>query len=139
MKTPSALSASSPWVDPPGARGRPGAEVEHPCGLRLFSAAHAARALSLPPQAMEDIDVERRISLEDLQSMANAAELESVLWTSPDNVTPNPVGADNAWVCFEAEVRRANASALSKIRHHGGERCGELLRLLDIEEQTRCQ
>jgi len=63
---------------------------------------------------MEDIDVERRISLEDLQSMANAAELESVLWTSPDNVTPNPVGADNAWVCFEAEVRRANASALSR-------------------------
>ena len=86
---------------------------------------------------MEDASFEeRRISLEDLQSMA---ELESVLWSTPDPVPPNPAGADNAWVCFEAEVRRAYAAAIGKIRHHGGERCVELLRLLDIEEQTRCQ
>ncbi|KAL3902616.1 MAG: hypothetical protein SGPRY_011991, partial [Prymnesium sp.] len=46
---------------------------------------------------------------------------------------------DDAWVAYEAEVRRANASALGKIRLNFGERCGELLRLLEIEEQTRCQ
>lgn len=95
---------------------------------------------------MEDAHFEsyedRRISLEDLQSMATA-ELESVLWSSPDPVPPNagsnPPSVDNAWVTFEAEVRRANASAVSKIRQHGGERCVELLRLLELEEQTRCQ
>ena len=91
---------------------------------------------------MEDAHFEdRRISLEDLQSMATA-ELESVLWSSPDPVPPaagNPTSLDNAWVTFEAEVRRANASAVSKIRQHGGERCAELLRLLELEEQTRCQ
>jgi len=79
---------------------------------------------------------ERRISLEDLQSMAFDS---NELWATPDPVAASPVGSDNAWVCFEAEVRRANASALSKIRHHGPHWGGELLRLLEIEEQTRCQ
>lgn len=89
---------------------------------------------------MEDVQFEeRRISLEDLQNMANAADLESVLWSTPDPVPPNPVGAENTWACYDAEVRRANASALGKIRQFGGgERCAELLRLLEIEEQTRC-
>jgi len=88
---------------------------------------------------MEDASFEeRRISLEDLQSMAND-ELEGVLWPTPDAIPPSPGGADNAWVRFEAEVRKANASAQSKMRQHAGERSLELLRLLEIEELTRCQ
>lgn len=89
------------------------------------------------------------ISLEEIQSMA---EVESVLghqvdisglcgnnFAPPCPVPAAPKFPDDAWVAFEAEVRRANATALHKIRHHFGERCGELLRLLEIEEQTRCQ
>jgi hypothetical protein len=41
-------------------------------------------------------------------------------------------------VTFEAEVRTAHASAVGRVRQYGGERCAELLRLLEIEEQTRC-
>ncbi|KAL1530766.1 hypothetical protein AB1Y20_001664 [Prymnesium parvum] len=89
------------------------------------------------------------ISLEEMRSMA---EVESVLahqlgeipglcesdFAGPPPALP-PSAADEAWIKFEAEVRRANASASSKIRQHFGERCVELLRLLEIEEQTRCQ
>jgi len=48
-------------------------------------------------------------------------------------------GSENPWVCFEADVRAAAATALDRLRGHGGERCAELLRLCEFEEQTRCQ
>ena len=46
---------------------------------------------------------------------------------------------ENAWVCFEADVRSAAATALDRLRGPGGERYAELLRLCELEEQTRCQ
>tara|TARA_B110001452_G_C15201701_1_gene417028 strand:- start:92 stop:1516 length:1425 start_codon:yes stop_codon:yes gene_type:complete len=64
----------------------------------------------------------------------------------PAPVSPLPLNRpDNAWVRFEAEVRSKHAMALMKLRRlweSGGASDAELhplLKLLDIEEQTRCQ
>ena len=81
-----------------------------------------------------DMDLSPRISISELESIAHSAELDTVLLGAAP-ATPPP---DTAWVTFEAEVRTAHASAVGRVRQYGGERCAELLRLLEIEEQTRC-
>ena len=82
---------------------------------------------------MDVSDLSPSISIAELESMAHMADLETALLGAP---TAAPT--DNAWVTFEAEVRSAHATALARVRQYGGERCAELLRLLEIEEQTRC-
>lgn len=58
----------------------------------------------------------------------------------PDRLRPPPPQASaSTWTRFESEVRAAHAVALSRLRLQGSERCAELVRLLEIEEQTRCQ
>jgi len=46
---------------------------------------------------------------------------------------------ENSWVTFEAAVRSAAATALGRLRAQSHERCAEVLRLCEFEEQTRCQ
>ena len=47
---------------------------------------------------------------------------------------------ENPWVTFfEAAVRSAAATALGRLRAQSHERCAEVLRLCEFEEQTRCQ
>eukprot|EP00316_Scyphosphaera_apsteinii_P020770 CAMPEP_0119310392 /NCGR_PEP_ID=MMETSP1333-20130426/19237_1 /TAXON_ID=418940 /ORGANISM="Scyphosphaera apsteinii, Strain RCC1455" /LENGTH=355 /DNA_ID=CAMNT_0007314569 /DNA_START=163 /DNA_END=1230 /DNA_ORIENTATION=+ len=57
-----------------------------------------------------------------------------------DSVGPrDPALSSTVWVKFESEVRSAHAAAVARLRQHGGVPSVELVRLLDIEEQTRCQ
>uniref|UniRef100_A0A7S2D9H6 BZIP domain-containing protein n=1 Tax=Haptolina brevifila TaxID=156173 RepID=A0A7S2D9H6_9EUKA len=83
-------------------------------------------------------DVETRalecVSMSELESIV--PELESL--SSIDAMLQRSAG-ENAWVCFEADVRSAAAIALDRLRGQGSERCAELLRLCEFEEQTRCQ
>lgn len=85
------------------------------------------------------------------ESMSNAegvASLECITMSELESMVPelntfSSIEAmlqrgENAWVCFESDVRAAAASALDRLRAHGGE-CADLLRLCEFEEQTRCQ
>jgi len=71
-----------------------------------------------------------QVSLAELESMAISAGLDSLVAGNAD---------PTMWIRFEAEVRSAHAAAATRLRQQGGERCVELLRLLEHEEQTRCQ
>jgi len=66
------------------------------------------------------------------------AELESMAEGIDSLMDGSPTVASAVWVRYESEVRAAHAAATSRLRQHGGERCYELFRLLEIEEQTRC-
>ena len=70
----------------------------------------------------------------ELESMV--PELDSL--SAIDAMVHRSAG-ENAWVCFESDVRAAAATALERLRGQDFERCGELLRLCEFEEQTRCQ
>jgi hypothetical protein len=82
------------------------------------------------------------VSLADLESMALSAGLESLVsgGTSPST-------SATLWQRFEGEVRAAHARAMHGLQALGGDadmwgqlpRTEELLRLLQQEEQTRCQ
>ena len=73
------------------------------------------------------------ISLADLEKMS----------TNVADSLPNRIAAasfsEATWKRFESEVRATHAVALSRLRQEASERCAELVRLLEIEEQTRCQ
>jgi len=78
-----------------------------------------------------------RFSISELELAAQGIDIEREL-LGPDPPAAAAPQGDNRWVTFEAEVRSAAASALNRVRNFAGERCAELLRLLEIEEQTRC-
>ena len=81
------------------------------------------------------------VSMSDLESLVNDALDPNTLPAIDAFLKRSAV--ENAWVCFEADVRSAAAAALERLRGHVGvhvgERCTELLRLCEFEEQTRCQ
>ena len=68
------------------------------------------------------------VSLAELESMAVSAGLDSLVADKALSTT--------MWVRFEANVRSAHAAAAKLLREQG---TFELVRLLDQEEQTRCQ
>jgi len=72
------------------------------------------------------------VSLADLESLAISVGLDSL-------VAGNGAAGSAMWIRFESEVRAAHAAATFRLRAPGGERCTDLIRLLEIEEQTRCQ
>ena len=75
------------------------------------------------------------------------SDLESLVPELGDSAITNvPIAAflqratgENAWVCFEADVRAAAGTGLERLRGQGSERCVDLARLFQFEEQTRCQ
>lgn len=77
------------------------------------------------------------ISMSDLESLV--PELEPPMF---DTFMQRNT-CENAWICFEAEVRSTAAMALCRLKRHismhGGERYIEIYRLCELEEQTRCQ
>eukprot|EP00324_Dicrateria_rotunda_P005498 CAMPEP_0206163444 /NCGR_PEP_ID=MMETSP1474-20131121/11415_1 /ASSEMBLY_ACC=CAM_ASM_001110 /TAXON_ID=97495 /ORGANISM="Imantonia sp., Strain RCC918" /LENGTH=392 /DNA_ID=CAMNT_0053565947 /DNA_START=29 /DNA_END=1204 /DNA_ORIENTATION=- len=81
-------------------------------------------------QALEELG---GLSLEELEAMAKSSDLDQMLF--------DDVGHNSPFVSYEAEVRAAHATALVRLRQHAGDapRGVELLRLLEIEEHTRCQ
>ena len=96
------------------------------------------------------------IALSQLESMLDLGEsshLDAIKATTPnpESVGPsmqlNPAALhrpDNEWVRFEAEVRSKHAVALIRLRRlwetgAAAEDAQQLLRLLEIEEYTRCQ
>jgi hypothetical protein len=82
--------------------------------------------------------MDHRIELSELPM----SELEAAVELATADVIQSSSifrGGENAWVTFEAEVRSAASNALGRLRAHAGERCAELLRLCELEEQTRCQ
>jgi len=82
------------------------------------------------------------VSMDELAGLASSVELEMILRQGD----PAMGHRDNSWVSFEAEVRSAHAKSLQRLRQEralpyseAGERLNEIVRLLEIEEQTRCQ
>jgi hypothetical protein len=72
------------------------------------------------------------VSLADLESLAISVGLDSL-------VSGHGAAGPAMWIRFESEVRAAHTAATYRLRAQGGERCHDLIRLLEIEEQTRCQ
>jgi hypothetical protein len=78
--------------------------------------------------------------LSELPMAELEACVEACLSTPASSIFSDPRKApENTWVTFEADVRSAAAAAAERLRAQQAERCAEVLRLCEHEEQTRCQ
>jgi len=72
------------------------------------------------------------VSLADLEPLFNSVGLDSI-------INGSSAAGSAVWIKFESEVRAAHTAALGRLRAHLGERCADLVRWIEIEEQTRIQ
>ena len=75
------------------------------------------------------------IALSELESMADGVSLASL----ESIIAETSLRRDDQWLTYQQQVVSAFGGATSRLRLAMGERAADLIRLLEIEEQTRCQ
>ena len=79
--------------------------------------------------------LQEHIALSELESMADGVSLASL----ESIIAETSLRRDDQWLTYQQQVVSAFGGATSRLRLAMGERAADLIRLLEIEEQTRCQ